>query len=246
MIVNLIPTGWECIYQQAHALLAAQLAAHWHPDRHSVPPARWWETLAAIAQHDDGQDPWTGANGITDAGAPAPFKLVPFSPAQARRVTAMARFQGRWRWLLTSMHISFLYEELRGQDAETDALLDEQREVQEACRRGLKLSKKVAQAGYDLVQWCDRLSLILCLNELPDAGRALEITRGPDGRTYQVRCAGDAVVVEPWPFDVDEFAVSIEASYLTRLRFVDDDDLATALRAAEVREKTWRLSSAGQ
>ena len=87
MIVNLLPNGWECIYQQAHALLAARIGAHWHPDRRPV-PERWAETIAALTQHDDGQDSWTGANGLTPAGAPAPFKLVPFSLAQAQRVVA--------------------------------------------------------------------------------------------------------------------------------------------------------------
>lgn len=258
MIVNLIATGWECIYQQAHALLAAQIGQHWQAEKRPVPPARWLETIVAIAQHDDGQDTWTGAQGITGAGAPAPFKLVPFSRAQAERVTAQARFQGRWRWLLTSMHVSFLYEELRGNTPEIDAFLDEQQRGQAACRRGLKLPKKAAQAAYDFVQWCDRLSLILCLNELPDGDRALEISRGPDGRRYFIRrpgvgaggppptaSAAVAVVVEPWPFEPDEFTVTTEASYLRQLTFADDAELAAALRAAPIREKVWHFRRRG-
>lgn len=256
MIVNLLPGGWECIYQQAHALLAARIGAHWHPAQRPV-PARWVETLAALAQHDDGQDPWTDANGLTPAGAPAPFKLVPFSLEQARRVVAQARFQGRWRWLLTSLHVSNLYEPLRGRHgAETDAFLDEQRATQDACRKGLKETKKAAQAAYDLLQWCDRLSLILCMNELPDDERRLEIGPGPDGKKYHcyrpgVGAGGELkpkspapilVVVEPWPFEPNEFTVSVEASYLTRLAFEDDADLAAALREAAIQEKTWRVS----
>ena len=255
MIVNLLPAGWECIYQQAHALLAAHIGTFWRADQRPA-PARWFETLAALTQHDDGQDLWTNTNGLTPAGAPAPFKLVPFSLDQARRVAAQARFQGRWRWLLTSMHISNLYEPLRGQHgAATDAFLDEQRAMQAACRKGLKETKKAAQAAYNLMQWCDRLSLILCMDELPDDARRLEIGCGPDGRTYHcyrpdVGAGGELtpgkgepipVVVEPWPFGVDGFEVSVEASYLTRLSFKDDADLAAALREAEIREKVWTI-----
>ncbi len=254
MIVNLQPDGWACIYQQAHALLAAQIGAHWHPDLQPV-PARWVETLAALAQHDDGQDAWTGAQGLTPAGAPAPFKLVPFSLAQARRVVAQARFQGRWRWLLTSMHLSNLYEPLRGHHgAETDAFLDEQRATQMACRRGLKIAKKAAESAYDLVQLCDRLSLILCLQELPDDERTLEIGRGPDGRTYHCHRPGvgaggallkaDAsipVVITPWPFAEPTFEVTVETSILTQLVFKDDAELAEALRTAKIEEQVWRF-----
>ncbi|MEJ7661994.1 MAG: DUF3891 family protein [Hymenobacter sp.] len=45
MIVNPTPTGWQIIHQQAHALLAAQLAWAWPP---FLPPDRWVGLLAAI------------------------------------------------------------------------------------------------------------------------------------------------------------------------------------------------------
>ena len=258
MIVNLRPDGWECIYQQAHALLAARIGAHWRPAHRPV-PGRWAETLAALAQHDDGQDPWTGANGLTPAGAPAPFKLVPFSLAQAQRVSAQARFQGQWRWLLTSLHLSNLYEPLRGHHgAETDAFLDEQRAGQATVRRHLKVTKPAAEAAYALLQFCDRLSLILCLNELPDDERRLEIGRAPNGTLHycyrpgvgaggELTAAPDApipVVVTPWPFEAAAFTVDVEATYLTRLSFADDDDLAAALRAGEIRPRTWAFQRA--
>ena len=77
MIVNSTPAGWQIIYQQAHALLAAQLAWHWAP---TLPPDRWVGLLAAITQHDDEQAAWLGRGGHHDAhvslsssaSAPAP------------------------------------------------------------------------------------------------------------------------------------------------------------------------------
>ena len=131
MIVNYTATGWEIIYQQAHALLAAQLAYAWPP---TLLPDRWVGLLAAIAQHDDEQADWQsrgGSYGLTPAGAPANFTQKPFSMEQARGVMAAARFQGRWRSLLTSLHLSCLYECLRGQKNEIDAFLDELRADQE-------------------------------------------------------------------------------------------------------------------
>ncbi|MCC2548837.1 DUF3891 family protein [Hymenobacter sp. BT175] len=240
MIVNPTPDGWQVIYQQAHALLAAQLAWHWLP---FGPTDRWVGLLAAIAQHDDEQRQWDGHYGLTPAGAPANFTMKEFSLEQATGVMKAARFQGQWRSLLTSMHMSFLYESLRGQKKQTDAFLDEQLAGQEKWRKALGLSKKEARQAYDLMQWCDRLSLILCRQELPEMGRALEISAGPDGRRYDVvRVTPDApVTVAPWPFAFPSFTVSVEASELHQLQFSTDKELAAALKDAPIRILRWEF-----
>ncbi|QMU30743.1 DUF3891 family protein [Adhaeribacter radiodurans] len=239
MIVNLVKEGWEIIYQQAHALLAAQIAFAW---RTADRPRRWVDTLAAIAQHDDGQRSWAGKVGLTAAGAPANFTMLPFSLEQARQVMEEARFQGQWRSLLTSMHLSFLYEELRGQNKTTDAFLDEQLQNQAIWCKVIKVTKKEAQKAYDLMQWCDRLSLILCRRELPESERALEISAGPDGVRYDVRQQKDgSVQVIPWPFELNKFTVEVEASYLAQLQFESEAELDTALRQAPIRTNYWEL-----
>ncbi len=245
MIVNYTAAGWEIIYQQAHALLAAQLAYAWPPTL--LPPDRWVGLLAAIAQHDDEQAAWQGRGGhygLTPAGAPANFTHQEFSLEQAAGVLAAARFQGRWRSLLTSLHLSCLYENLRGQKAEIDGFLDELRTRQQQWRKELKLTKKEADQAYTLLHWCDRLSLILCRHEIPEMGRAVEIHRGPDGTVYtlaQPDGESGPVVIRPWPFQAAEMEVSVEASMLAQLQFADDAELAAALRAAPIETRRWVL-----
>lgn len=240
MIVNPAPTGWQIIYQQAHALLAAQLLWHWPP---ALPPARWLGLLAATAQHDDEQAAWHGRGGhygLTPAGAPANFTQKEFSLEQARGVLAAARFQGRWRSLLTSLHLSCLYEELRGQTAEITAFLDELKASQQRWRRALKLTKADTDHAYALLHWADRLSLILCRREVPEMGRSLEI-HPVAGRRYQIsqpRPDGP-LTIRPWPFAAARVVVSVEAQVLTQLQFRDDAELAAALRAARVEELSW-------
>ncbi|MET4074333.1 DUF3891 family protein [Hymenobacter sp. UYCo722] len=243
MIVNYTAAGWEIIYQQAHALLATQLAYAWLP---TLPPDRWVGLLAAITQHDDEQAAWRGRGGhygLTAAGAPANFTQKEFSLEQATGVLAAARFQGRWRSLLTSLHLSCLYEGLRGQKKELDGFLDELRTRQQQWRRELKLSKKEADQAYTLLHWCDRLSLILCRHEIPEMARAVEIHRGPDGTMYTLAQpeADGPVVVSPWPFQAAEIEVSVEASVLTQLQFADDAALAEALRTAPIETRRWVL-----
>jgi hypothetical protein len=153
-----------------------------------------------------------------------------------------ARYQGRWRALLTSMHLSFLYEELRGQNAQTDAFLDEQLANQKRWRQELKVNKQKAQQAYDLMQWCDSLSLILCRSQLPEAERTLEISKGPDGVQYHVIQQKDATIrVNPWPFELKNFTVSVEANYVNQLAFKDEAELTQALEKAVIQTKTWEI-----
>ena len=243
MIVNYTAAGWEIIYQQAHALLAAQLAYAWPP---TLPADRWVGLLAAITQHDDEQAAWHGRDGhygLTAAGAPANFTQQAFSLEQATGVLAAARFQGRWRSLLTSLHLSCLYEGLRGQKKEIDHFLDELRARQQHWRQALKLSKKEADQAYTLLHWTDRLSLILCRHEIPEMGRAVEIHAGPDGTMHTLAQpeADGPVLIGPWPFQAPEIEVSVEVTLLGQLRFADDAELATALHAAPVETRRWVL-----
>ncbi|KUG07963.1 DUF3891 family protein [Solirubrum puertoriconensis] len=240
MIVNYTPEGWQIVYQQAHALLAAQLLYQWPA---FLPLEQWVGLLAAVAQHDDGQRRWDGRYAITPAGAPADFTTKEFSLEQATEVMHQARFQGRWRSLLTSMHMSFLYEDLRGQRKDIDAFLDEQRQCQLRWRRELQVTKADAGRAYALLQWCDRFSLILCRHELPEMERALEISTGPDGQRYDVRQlpADDGITVEPWPFAADEFSVGVEVSVVHQLQFKDDQELSHALRQAPIQALRWQL-----
>ncbi|MGI4869974.1 MAG: DUF3891 family protein [Janthinobacterium lividum] len=248
MIVNPTPTGWQVIYQQAHALLAAQLAWHWPP---FLEPDRWVGLLAAIAQHDDEQAAWHGRgghHGLTPAGAPANFTQQAFSLEQATGVLHAARFQGRWRSLLTSLHLSTLYEPLRDTGPAAPAFLDDLHTRQTYWTRELKLTKTQARQAYDLLHWCDRLSLILCRQELPEMGRAVEIYANPLGTGHraahlvrQPAGPGTAVVVSPWPFATQTVAVSVEAQNLHQLQFADDAALAAALHQAPIDTLHWTL-----
>jgi hypothetical protein len=119
----------------------------------------------------------------------------------------------------------------------------------------LKVSKVEVNSAYAIMQWCDALSLILCQRQLPTAGRAIEISRGPDGRRYDAIQREDAakddgsksgsactnLTVQPWPFQPSEFTVSIEASYLDQLTFKSNAELQAALRGARIEPITWRF-----
>jgi len=137
MIANLHELGWEVIYHRAHALLAAEIAGHWHP---KLRPQRWLETIAAISHHDDLEKEWEG-NHLTKTGAPLDFTLDKKTDLKKFRSLAHnARYRGRWVAMLISMHISFLNEGKRRESPELDSFLDEQLQHQEQWRKELNLT----------------------------------------------------------------------------------------------------------
>ncbi|QCR24270.1 DUF3891 family protein [Pontibacter sp. SGAir0037] len=240
MIVNAIAEGWEVIYQQAHGVLAAQLACSLKPALRS---RHWVETIIAIANHDNRQKTWHGKDGLTKAGAPADFTLLPVTIEQAKDLMQEVRFQSQWVTLLTSMHMSYLYESQRGKSKDIAAFMDEQVALQKRCRKSVGVNKQEAEQAYTIMQWCDRLSLILCRNELPEDERTLEITAGPDGNTYFIKHLKDkAIQVAPWPFEQNKLDVQVEYRTLQQLQYSNDSELAQALHKAEVKRKTWTLA----
>lgn len=240
MIVSPTNTGWQIIHQQAHGLLAMQAALHWSVAKR---PIRWEETLAALLEHDDGQDPWQGRNHLTEAGAPLDFRELNYSVEQAKNMIQIGLEKSRWNALMLSMHTTFLYESKRGDDPALDEFLDQQKTNQTKWRKTYGATVAQVCYAYAFVQWCDALSLVLCKGQLQDEERRLEVSKGPDGVSYFIFQRPDQTLgMEPWPFDDDKFELHIEAYRLTQLAFQDDEELYNALNDAEVEEVKWRFT----
>ncbi|MVM30461.1 DUF3891 family protein [Spirosoma sp. HMF4905] len=241
MIVSSKDVGWEIIHQQAHGLLAFQIAMHWRPE---IRPINWVETLVAITEHDDGQDSWQGRNHLTQAGAPMDFQLQHYSVAQARRMVEIALEKSRWNALMVSMHASFLYEPMRDKKKEIAGFLDQQRNNQRDWLRAMKATKQQAQYAYNFLQWCDAFSLILCQDLVPSAGRRIEISLGPDDIAYFLsEQANGSLLVDPWPFDIPSFGLAVEAFQLKQLAFTTDQQLYNAIQQAYILRKAWTISA---
>ncbi|GAB3642465.1 DUF3891 family protein [Spirosoma arcticum] len=237
MIVNQIDAGWQIINQQAHGLLAVQAAMHWRADKR---PVHWIETLIALTEHDDGQDPWEGRNHLTTAGAPLHFQILEYSVEQCRNMIDIGLQKSRWNALMLSMHTTFLYEQKRGTDGELDKFLDQQISSQVKWRRQYKATKAEADYAYAFVQWCDALSLVLCLSQLPSESRRLEVSKGPDGEPYFIfQRADESLGLDPWPFDASEFSVHVETFQLAKLTFQDDNELYNSMQDAPMVLKEW-------
>jgi hypothetical protein len=242
MIVTMTNEGWDVIHQPAHALLAAKLAYHWKQNERSP---FWLELLTTIAQHDNQQRGLEGDIYLTSTGAPKGFTVSSGegdvdSLEQPREVLHQARYQGQYVSLLTSMHVHTLYESKRGSAKALDKFLAEIEAQQKEWRKSLGISVKQAKADYALLLWCDRCSLILCQDEIPEAGRRLEVQRGTKNIRHFLWQRDDKTIgVEAWPFEEEKFSVDVEVQQLKQLRFENEAALRRALQEARVEFRSW-------
>ena len=237
MIVTQTDAGWQIINQQAHGLLAVQLALHWQSDKR---PTYWEETLVALTEHDDGQDTWKGRNHLTKAGGPLHFQILQYSIDQCRNLIQIGLQKSRWNALMMSMHTSFLYEPKRGTDKTLDEFLDQQTTNQTVWRKQYKATKTETNYAYSFLQWFDALSLILCMGQVPPEERRLEISIGPDEIAYYICQRNDTTLtIDPWPFDSSNFSVHVETFQLQQLAFKSDRELYNVMQESPIILKEW-------
>lgn len=239
MIVNPTQNGWQIIYHRAHALLAAQIAGQW---RKKDAPPRLYETIAAISHHDDLEKEWE-ENNLNKAGAPKDFTQdteADTNYESLRKHLEKSLYRGRWVALLIAMHLKRINSSKRGACPEADAFLDELAEKQKFWQKDLEISQDEADQAYAFLQWCDRCSLILCQQELPQDERWLEISIAHDGQRYDIKQLNNGLVtVQPWCFEDDRFTVNVEVSSLSQVHFDNNDSLTKALKQAPRKLLEW-------
>ncbi len=244
MIVNTTNKGWEIISQYAHGLLAGRIAAQIHP---KYRPVQWVETLTAVIEHDDKQIDLGIQSCLSDSGVPLDFTLSKAEPQEmvvqrAQGLMELALNKSRWIALLISCHLDFLYnnenagEELKG-------FLKEGLNFRKKAAKKFDLTEKKIQEYYQILKFSDRLSLILCKNEIPEKGRKLEINKSINDQTFYVsKNEENQITIDPWCFKDQSFDLSVETRYVKQTTFRSGDALKSTLDKTEVTLKDFRIA----
>src|SRR5690606_32872352 len=117
-----------------------------------------------------------------------------------------------------SRHIHFLY-------AEDPLAKSFCQDLKKREKRWLKESQTTSEdidRSYQLLEFCDALSLLICQQAVQPENRTIEISKGPDGQSYQLRSTDNQrLTVSPWPFETDSFKVNYESRLLGQLTYKD-------------------------
>ena len=227
MITSYTEKGWRIITQRAHGLLAGQICARWNL---SNQPERWLETLIATVEHDDVYNEFERNPLIDGNGAPINFKETTFDLEASTRLIDMALTKSRFITLLLNRHIRFTH----GEDPSAKEFVSMLQKQERTWLKEAGIKKKDLDMAYELLEFCDAFSLLICQSLIPPEGRKLEISCGPDGIFYNLFEKDSAIIVEPWPFSVDKFEVGFEWRTIKQLKFDSDDQFRQMLKVSDV------------
>lgn len=243
MIVRGVTSGWEVIFQSAHALLAGQIATQLR----KLPKIQYWpETLAAIVDHDDHKESFGKNTYLTDLGAPRDFTQFRFT-ARERYLEVERRIEHgyrkhRWIGLLSGRHAEELYGTTRI-SKQLENLLGEELARRSTVLRDLNSTTEELEIAYAVLQWCDRTSLILCQGELPAMCRHLEIAPLAHKHPSQIwQDELNLVHVTPWPFQSESFTAHVEVRTVHQLKFRTDRELERCLTECAVEDRRWEIA----
>lgn len=244
MIVNQHIEGWKIVSHYAHGLLAGKIAAQLDD---SLKKASWVDTLTAVIEHDDHILDFKEQNYLSPAGAPLDFTLSSGTDEEilehAQRVYNNAAQKSQLIALLVGRHLSFLNESLAADFAKMNDFLDEIKELRKKQRKIYSLTKKDEDALYNLLRFCDRCSLILCQEKIPEGGRSLEINKTIDGKTYHIsRDENDVIHIDPWCFQQKNFTIVYEYRILKKTAFKTNKELKESLENAPVQLEEMHFS----
>ncbi len=228
MIVNYTESGWQIITQRSHGLLAAQICAHWAKDKQ---PVRWVETLIATAEHDDVYNEFENDDLLNETGGPKNFKTTGFHKDDGNRLIQMAETKSAYIALLVSRHIQFVHDKDPLAKEFCQALRKREKEWLAASASHIR----EVDRSYELLEFCDAFSLLLCQGLIQPEHRKTEISSGPDGKPYTMYSTGEnSITVTPWPFDVVSFEVTYEVRSILQLTFKNVVAFRKAMAGTEI------------
>lgn len=244
MIVKHHEKGWEIISHYTHGLLSGKVASQLKKE---LMPEHWVDVITGIVEHDDHLLDFEERDYLTGVGTPLDFTMEGGTDAEAlehaRRVFSNAMQKSQLIALIVGRHLNFLYKALAKDYGPMKEFLDDIRKLQKVQRKLYGMNKEGENALYDILLFCDRCSLILCQDEIPEVGRKLEINRTIGNETYYIhKDQANILKIEPWPFEQKTFNLDFEYRVLTKVKFKSNSELKQALKKAPVKIRSLTIS----
>jgi hypothetical protein len=258
--------GWWLVTHPDHAHLAGEFASAWGNEMFAAPEPRE-HVLRGIYKHDDGWRERDKQPMVTKQGKPAAFStelvgaysafeeidLVGYLAVRREAVQLIGK-EDPYAAILISMHTHNLLSERADRSTIReeqlpwlDAFLVEQATLQRALREQLlaagtiaeeRLMPETLQRHFQLLQACDNLSLLSCVDYDGEATLLWpQALRDGGAADVKVQRVGDRTFkLTPYPFAEPEMRFKLKARHVSGKSFASDAELKAALDAAEMQE----------
>jgi hypothetical protein len=258
--------GWWLVTHRDHARLAGEFASRWGNALFAAPEPRV-HVLHGVFAHDDGWAARDAQPQITAQGKPAAFStelvgtysafeevdLVAYLTVRREAVQLVA-LDDPYAAVLISMHNHNLLSERADRSTISaeqlpwlDAFLVEQRTLQHAlCERIATegsllpghLSAEALYRHFQLLQACDNLSLLSCVDFAGDATllHRFALHDGSESEVQVQRIGERSFRLSPYPFDAPHIIFKLRARFVPQLTFAAAEELQELFHAAKVEE----------
>lgn len=257
--------GWLLVTHPDHARLAGQFADAWGNARFARPEP--YEAVRyAVFHHDDGWLARDAVPTLTRDGRPEAFTRAlvgAYSAFEEIDLPAYLRVRGEataavadvdaYAGILVSMHtVNLLTEQANPasirpehRPAHADFVVA-QRAWQEATAARIGANRAALQRGFEFLQACDNLSLIVCSGY--DQARDLRHTHADcDGQRCTLRCSPVSETtwqIAPWPFTAGPLSFEVPFRQVAHTDCLDLTRYRAAFAAAPVQTR-WITLVAG-
>jgi len=206
-----------------------------------------FETIIAITSHDDLQPNIEDGDHISENGMLKNFtensQQIVAVIDRCKNIMLEAHRRSPYIEVLVSKHLNFLYTDLAKSSKMMASFLSEQKALREDLIKLHSISKSDFERGYQVLLFCDRLSLILSQNQIPFAGREVEINKSIDRKQYFVSEGEKGnLTVRPWIFNSEQFQVSIPVRRLKKTTFKSTSEFKDSLRQCKINDKVWKFA----
>jgi len=258
--------GWWLVTHPEHARLAGEFASRWGNELFTAPEPRA-HVLHGIFAHDDGWVAHDAKPQITAQGKPVAFStelvgkysafeeidLVSYL-AVRREAVQLVALNDPYAAVLISMHTHNLLSERTDRSTVReeqlsllDAFLVEQMTLQSLLRDQMiaaaqlpaeHLSANTFTKNFQLLQACDNLSLLSCVDFTGEATllHPFNLSDGTESEVRVQRIGERTFRLTPYPFDAPEIIFKLKARFVPQLVFGSAEELQEFFNTAVLEE----------
>ncbi|WP_028374771.1 DUF3891 family protein [Leeuwenhoekiella sp. MAR_2009_132] len=231
MIVSADINGTRIITQTHHAHIACYIG---HQLKNKYKNAYFADVIAAIAFHETRETDFNYTRQLNDLGQPVSFDKPDVTEAQlgkkAEEILNGLKSRSLLVAALVCSHLKFLSPQVfeAGLVSTINCDLDKQ------AMKAYNLKTDSYNILYGIVRFCDRLSLMICQDELPDANRSYDINDALGDTIHNLCDKEGELIINPWPFQEDEVIINYEYHILKQRSFKNSQTFYKAFKESEI------------
>lgn len=231
MIVNLTTEGFTVITQTHHAQIACLIA---HNLKKKFKERYFLDVLAAIAFHESKETDFNYTRQLSDLGQPISFDKLEETTAESAKKVEQILNNLITRSLLVaalvSSHFKFLYPEVFS----LKLVSQKNCELDKEAMKLYSITADTYKSLYGIVKFCDRLSLMVCKDEFPDANRCFEINHSLENKLHSLLEKEGQLLIDPWPFVGDSLEINYEYHLVKQRSFKNTETFLKAFSESEI------------